>query len=264
MAQKYVGVDLGTHEIKAVLVNAGLRSIQVLDVVVEPVVQGPHGDDSLAAALEIAIAVLRRRGWNHYPIGVVLPGNLASYRVFKFPFADPRRIAQAIAFEAEGQFPVPLETLEFDHTPTPSASGGQALMVAVKRPAIDQVRAAFKVVSIDVKLITVDVMATAQVLDAVAPEPPKGDGEARTPVIFGLDIGHATTDLVAFGAKGPVAARMLRHGGVQVTRALQKHYKLDDAAAEAAKKANAFLPHRGLGTLSPEQVDAGNVVARAV
>ena len=95
MAQKYVGLDLGTSEVKAVLISAGLRSIQILDVVVEPVTLGPQGDTSLTAALDIGIAVLRRRGWNHYPVGVVLPGSFAAYRVFKFPFSDARRIAQA-------------------------------------------------------------------------------------------------------------------------------------------------------------------------
>ena len=264
MAQKFVGLDLGTSEVKAVLVSAGLRAIQVQEVVVEPVTRSPQGDDSLPAALEIAVAVLRRRGWNHYPVGVVLPGNLASYRVFKFPFSDPRRIAQAVAFEADGQFPVPLEDLEFDHVATATGQTGQALMVAVRRSAVDQVRDAFKAASIDLKLITVDVLATAQVLDAPVPDPAKDDPAARTPVILGLDIGHATTDLVAFGAKGPIAARMLRRGGVHVTRALQQRYRLEEAGAESVKKKNAFLPHRGAGDLTPEQAESAAVVARAI
>lgn len=265
MAQKYVGLDLGTSEVKAVLVNAGLRTIQVLEVAVEPVVRRPSGDDSLAAALDIGIALLRRRGWNHYPVGVVLPGNLAAYRVFKFPFTDPRRIAQAIAFEAEGQFPVPLENLELDHVPAAVGGAGQALTVAVRRAAIDQIQAAFKVATIDLKLITVDVLATAQVLAADVPEPAKGAAaDARTPIVLGLDIGHQTTDLVAIGPKGPVAARMLRRGGVHVTRALQQRYQLDDADAEAAKRQNAFLPHRGQGALSAEQLESATIVARAL
>ncbi|HEY8375747.1 MAG TPA: pilus assembly protein PilM [Nannocystis sp.] len=263
MAQKYVGLDLGTSEVKAVLVNAGLRTIQVLEVAVEPVIKKPGGDDSLAAALDIGIALLRRRGWNHYPIGVVLPGNLAAYRVFKFPFTDPRRIAQAIAFEAEGQFPVPVDNLELDHVPAAGPAGGQALTVAVRRSAIEQIQAAFKVAAIDIKLITVDVLATAQVLAADLPEPPKG-AEGRTPVVLALDIGHLTTDLVAFGPKGPIAARMLRRGGVHVTRALQQRYRLADGEAEAAKKENAFLPHRGQGQLTPEQLESATTVARAI
>src|SRR5690606_5829629 len=144
-------------------------------------------------------------------------------------------------------------------------SGGQALAVAVRRSAIDQVQAAFKVATIDLKLITVDVLATAQVLTADVPEVAKGTlAEARTPVMLGLDIGHATTDLVAFSAKGPIAARMLRRGGGHVSRALLQRYQLSDADAAAAKRANAFLPHRGQGDLSADQMESATIVARAL
>ena len=57
----------------------------------------------------------------------------------------------------------------------------------------------------------------------------------RVPAVLLLDIGTQTTDLVAYGAKGPIAARVLRRGGAHVTRALQEHYRLDAAAAERAK-----------------------------
>lgn len=265
MAQKYIGLDLGTHEVKAVLISAGLRSLQVLEVAVEATpVQHAGGDESIAAALELGIGLLRRRGWNHYPVGVVLPGSAASFRVLKFPFADPRRIAQAIAFEAEGQFPIPLENLEFDHVPLATGATGQALMVAVRRDLLDRVTAAFKVATIDLKLITVDAIATAQVLDQVVPELPKAEAEGRTPVALLLDIGHFTTDLVAIGAKGPVAARVLRRGGGHVTRALAEHYRLDHAAAEKAKRESGFLPHRGLGEMSAAQLESGSLIARAI
>lgn len=266
MATKFIGLDLGTHEVKAVLISSGLRSLQVLEVAVEATPVQHTGDDAIAAALELGVALLRRKGWNHYPVGVVLPGSAASFRVLKFPFADPRRITQAIAFEAEGQFPVPLENLEFDHVPLATGATGQALMVAVRRDLLDRVTAAFKVASIDLKLITVDAIATAQVLDQVVPEVPKIEGveASRTPVALLLDIGHYTTDLVAIGAKGPLAARVLRRGGGHVTRALEEHYRLDHAAAEKAKRDSGFLPHRGLGDMSPAQLESGSLIARAI
>jgi hypothetical protein len=103
------------------------------------------------------------------------------------------------------------------------------------------------------------------VLAAGLPEPPKGaPADARTPVVLGLDIGHTSTDLIAIGPKGPVAARALRRGGLHITRALQQRYQLADADAEAAKRANAFLPHRGQGDLSPEQLESATLVARAI
>ncbi|MBK7830460.1 pilus assembly protein PilM [Nannocystis sp.] len=265
MAQKYVGLDLGTHEVKAVLVSAGLRATQVLEVAVEPVPARAAGDDGVSAALEQGLALLRRRGWNHYRVGVVLPGSAASFRVLKFPFADARRIAQAIAFEAEGQFPVPLEELEYDHIPLATGSTGQALMVAVRRDTIDKITRAFKAASVDLKLITVDAIAITQVLDSAIPELVKTEPtDSRIPAVLLLDIGHHTTDLVAFGAKGPLAARVLRRGGAHVTRALQDHYRLDPAAAERAKIESGFLPHRGQGELSAAQLESASLVARAI
>lgn len=267
MAQKYVGLDLGTHEVKAVLVNAGLRSLQILEVVVEPVASRAvsGGDEAVSAALEVGLGIIRRRGWNHYPVGVALPGAAASFRVLKFPFADARRIAQAIAFEAEGQFPVPLEDLEFDHIPSPSGAAGQALMVAVRRDLLDRIGAAFKAATVDLKLVTIDAIAAAQVQDPAIPDFARTEaGDARVAVALLLDIGHHTTDLVALGPKGPVAARVLRRGGVHVTRALAEHYRLDPAAAERAKHDSGFLPHHGLGELSPAQLESGSLVARAI
>jgi type IV pilus assembly protein PilM len=271
MAQKYVGLDLGTHEVKAVLLSAGMRSVQILEVIVEPVASRAvtGGDEAVGAALEVGLGIIRRRGWNHYPVGVALPGAAASFRVLKFPFADSRRIAQAIAFEAEGQFPIPLEDLEFDHIPVPTGQtghAGQALMVAVRRDLLERISGAFKAATIDLKLITIDAIATAQVQDPTIPELGKAEaGEpARAPTVLLLDIGHHTTDLVALGAKGPIAARVLRRGGVHVTRALAEHYRLDAAAAEQAKHESGFLPHRGLGDLSPAQLESGSVVARAI
>lgn len=267
MAQKFVGLDLGTHEVKAVLLSAGLRSVQILDVAVEPVASRAvtGGDEAVGAALEAGLNILRRRGWNHYPVGVALPGAAASFRVLKFPFTDPRRIAQTIAFEAEGQFPIPLEDLEFDHIPVATGQTGQALMVAVRRELIDRISNAFKAATVDLKLITIDAIATAQVLDPAIPELVKTDpADTRVPAVLLLDIGHHTTDLVAIGAKGPLAARVLRRGGVHVTRALQEHYRLDAAGAEKAKHESGFLPHRGLGGLTPAQLESGSLVARAI
>lgn len=267
MAQKYVGLDLGTHEVKAVLLSAGMRSVQILEVIVEPVASRAvtGGDEAVGAALEVGLGIIRRRGWNHYPVGVALPGAAASFRVLKFPFADSRRIAQAIAFEAEGQFPIPLEDLEFDHIPVPTGTTGQALMVAVRRELLDRINAAFKAATVDLKLITIDAIATAQVLDPSIPELVKTEaGDARVPAVLLLDIGHHTTDLVALGSKGPLAARVLRRGGIHVTRALAEHYRLDPAAAEQAKHDSGFLPHRGLGDLDPAQLESGSLVARAI
>ncbi|MCA9660284.1 MAG: pilus assembly protein PilM [Myxococcales bacterium] len=264
MAQKFIGLDLGTHEVKAVLVSAGLRTVQVLDVHEEAVVRGDEGDDSLEAALEVAISVLRKRGWSHYPVGVVLPGGVGSYRVLRFPFGDARRIAQAINFEVEGQFPVPVEELDIDHLVVSGTKhAGQALVAAVRKDLVKQVSERLAEAKIDIKAVTVPPLALGQVLDA--PAPPIADAaaaEGRVPVALVVDIGHRNTELVAVGPKGPVAARSLRRGGHHVTRAIQRTFKIDAEEAEARKLRQGILPHGG-AELDGDQARIAAVVAKA-
>lgn len=247
MAQKFVGLDLGTHEVKIVLVSAGLRTVQVLEVHEEAVVRGPQGDDSLDAALEVGLSVLKARGWGHYPVGVVLPGGVGSYRVLRFPFGDARRIAQAINFEVEGQFPVSAELLEIDHLVVGGTRNlGQALVTAVRKDVVSQVAEAFRGADVDLKVITVPPLAHAQAL--TDPAPPLADpaaAEGRIPVALIVDVGHRNSEMVVVGPKGPVAARSLRRGGFHVTRALANAYNLDPTASEALKHQRGELPIPG-------------------
>ncbi|MCA9714132.1 MAG: pilus assembly protein PilM [Myxococcales bacterium] len=267
MAQKIIGLDLGSHAVKAVLVSTGLRSVQVLDVHEEPISARQGGEDPLDAALEVALAVLRRRGWIHYPVAVVLPGTLGSYRLLKFPFPDARRIGQAVVFEADGQFPVSLEALEHDHMVLPPhGNEGRALVVATRQELIARVSTALSQAHIDVKLVTVSPLALAQVMvgtPVIVPEAESGE-ESSDPVTLVVDIGHRSTEMLALGAKGPYTARVLRRGGVHVTRALAKVLDVDLARAETYKLKEAFLPAADDPPPAPEALRACRAVAQAL
>src|SRR5690606_27185279 len=111
------------HHVKVVVVSSGLRGVQVTDAFSEPVGPVPEDDpevDPLGVVLATALAVLKQRRLLSLPVGLVLPPAMCSYRLLSFPFSDERRIAQAVAFEAEGQFPVPVEELFHGHVVVPS------------------------------------------------------------------------------------------------------------------------------------------------
>ena len=76
-------------------------------------------NDLYGAARETALDLLREKGWLKHQAAVTLPSGEASYRTRAFPFADAKRIAQAVSFEVDGQFPVPLDELAFDHVVIP-------------------------------------------------------------------------------------------------------------------------------------------------
>jgi type IV pilus assembly protein PilM len=268
MAHRFIGIDLGTHHAKFVVAAGSVRGVQILATHEEPVESGVEGDASLEAAISVAIAVVRARNWQHDPVAVALPGTLGHYRLLQFPFADARRISQAVGFESDGQFPVPLDELAHDHVivePPAGAAGGRALVVATRSERVKLVLDSFAAAGIHVKVLTVGPLALAQAVDPrIVEVPPSDAGPPRAAATLVVDIGHRATSLIALGAKGPLAVRALRRGGREVTAAIAREFHQSLAAAEAAKRKDGFLPHRGLGAISPEQLHAGRVVASAM
>lgn len=271
MAQKYVGIDLGSHRVKIAVVTAGLRGVNLVDVFELPLAavaaaaEDGEQPDAYLPALQAALGAMRSRELLSESVGVALPAGAVSYRLLSFPFAEERRIAQTIAFEADGQFPVPLEQLAHGHLAVPAAQGGRALMVAAKRDRVEQLATIFKRAGSELELVTSGAMALAQVIDPeVGTATPAMAEQGMAPVSLVLDLGHGTTEIVVMGAKGPVAVRSIRRGGRQVTAAIAKAYSLDGVAAEEAKCRDAFVPHHGQAALSPEQMGAGALIAQAI
>jgi type IV pilus assembly protein PilM len=244
MAQKFVGVDLGNRRVEITVVSAGLRGAQVSHMWAQPVTvtgEAKPGEDDLDAAIDVALRMIKERGLRHLPTGVSVPGGAGSYRVLTFPFEDPRQIAQAVSFEADGQFPLPLDQLVLDHMPIKRGDGrGRALVVAVKRSTIEHLAARFKLADIDLRVITTGALAIAQALAGVPIAGGRADGD-RLPVALVVDFGHRATDVIALASSGPIAVRSLRRGGKQIARDLARAWRLDPAAAELALERDASL-----------------------
>jgi type IV pilus assembly protein PilM len=245
MAQKFVGVDLGNRRVKIAVVTTGLRGAQVLHVWEQDVQESASNSaakvEPIDAAIDTALRMLRERGLRHLPTGVALPGDAGSYRVLSFPFDDARQIAQALSFELDGQFPVPIEQLVTDHIAIKRGDGrGRALVVAAKRAQVDHVSARFKLADIDLKLITTGALSIAQAL-ASTPIPPLPPGSPPNvePLSLVVDFGDKSTELVALGSSGPIAARSMRRGGRQLRRELERAWGLDAAALEAVLQRDA-------------------------
>lgn len=267
MAQKFVGIDLGTHRIKGVVVTVGMRGVQVHQSFEAEVEGQGDGESQLATAAATALRSLRDRGLAHLPVGMAISGGMASYRVLKFPFADAKRINQALGFEIEGQFPHPLAELTYDHIVAAGQGrrGGQALVVAVRKELLEAVTSSYREAGVDLRLVTASPIALAQVLGTdVMPLPPEQGEADLSPAALVVDIGARTTEIVALGDKGPVAIRSLRRGGRHVTTALSRTYGMDLESAEAAKLSDAFLPHAAMGELDDAQSRSAAVAARAI
>ena len=246
--------------------------MQLVDAFEEPVgsppepAEGEAAIDPFSHLLSVTFGALRSRGLLGQPVGVCLPPGLLSYRVLDFPFSDDRRIAQAVGFEADGQFPVPIEQLSYGHVTVPKGDGGgRALVVAARRERMQQLSAVFRRAGSDVKVVTSPAVAAGQVAKPMLPPAtPQMAEHGRQPCTLLLDLGHEYTHFVALGPKAPLAVRSLRRGSRQISDAIAHAYELSFDDAEAAKQTDAFLPHRGLSDIDADQMNAGRVVATAL
>lgn len=269
MAQKFVGIDLGSHHIKVAVVSAGLRGVQLLDTFEEPVGPAPEAPeggqplDAFSHQLAVTFSALRARGLLGQTLGICLPARALSYRLLEFPFSDERRIAQTVGFEADGQFAQPIEELSHGHLVVPSnGDGGRALVVATPKQRLAEMREVFHRAGSELKVVTSGALALAQVGKVGKVDGHKGEQEH--PVALMVDLGHNYTHFVAMGAKGPLAVRSVRRGGRQISNAIARAYHLSPEEAELSKHTDAFLPHRGLEDISSDQMEAGKVVAAAL
>jgi|GEM_PF-1023441 len=287
MAQKFVGIDLGTHHIKVAVVSAGIRGVQLVDTFAEPIAPLPptpqprssqgegegEGENTDAPAapdpfdhqLRSLFSSLRARGLLGQTTSVCLPSGDVSYRLLSFPFSDERRIAQAVGFEAEGQFPRPIEDLVYGHVVVPAPDGGgRALVAAAPKDRVNKMHAVFGRTATEIKAVTSSAVTLAAVGRVSLPQPSAQMAEeGRTPCALYVDLGHKHTQFVAMGPKGPLAIRSTRRGGRQLTAAIARAFNMSLADAEAAKHTDAFLPHRGVSGLSEAQMQSGAIVAKA-
>lgn len=269
MKRRFVGIDLGTHSVKVVVVQTQLRGAQVVERFVEPVEVGPDGGANLETAAAVAAAIVEQAGLRDERACVSVPGSVAAYRTIEFPFADARRIAQALTFELEDQFPVPVDRMHHVHLITRGAGGrGRAWVVAVRRDRMEEIERALTGAGFGKAAVTIAPAALAQAIEGgiiAIPEPEGGGGGDRPePVTLVVDVGHRTTELLAIAEAGPMAARSVRIGGRDVTLAIAQAYGMTPVEAERAKRRDAFVYHDGLVGLSDEQVRAGETVRTAL
>jgi general secretion pathway protein L len=235
MSQRILGLDLGAHAVKAVLVESSYRGFAVAGATVRPL---PPPDPAEPAAplrdrqAAAVAALLAERGWAPDQTLVAFPGASASSHLVTLPFTDPRRIEQTVGFEVEGQIPWDLAEAAWDWQRLGERAGRADLLVAVARKEeVAGLLAALGGAGLDPRAVipagpALASLATAGVLPAAGAAAPEAEGEGEVvlaPAPAGaeviLDLGHERTSLCVVGPAGCEAARTFGFGARELARA---------------------------------------------
>lgn len=225
-----LGLDLGSHSLKAVEFRQTLRGLEAVQLRTLP-----------RPADELPVPELLRRFVVLHGLGTenvvsALPGDRLSSRRLSFPFSERRKLASAVPFEVEEELPFDLEDVVIDWEVT----GG------------DRTRSE----------VTVSIAARAEVSERLAlleeagcpPRILEAEGLvlANLASVFDLpgrrllaDLGHQKTTLCLLLEGRAVAARSLPIGGRHLTEALAADRGLSIADAERAKCEEGVFDTRG-------------------
>ena len=215
-----LGLDLGSHGLKAVELRVSARSLMPGQFRVHPRVDI---NSPLAEHIQRFVSM---HGLPLDQVACALPANELSTRRLEFPFSDRRRLAQAIPFEIEAETPFDLDEIFIDwNLLSGDRTHGTVAATLAKR---EHVGRALEVLR--------DAGCDPQVLEA------EGLVLANLAPIFGLegtqlivDIGHSKTTFCALFNGRPVLARSSPVAGRAMTEAVASESGLSFEDAEQRK-----------------------------
>lgn len=172
-----------------------------------------------------------------------LAGQSVFTRFVKLPPLQEDNIDQLVTFEAQQHVPFPLNEVIWDYELIDGATDKEAVIVAIKSDALDEINAAVNDAGLATAEVDVAPMALYNAFRATY-------GEPEEPVLL-IDIGAKTSNLLYIEGKR-FFTRSVGIGGASVTAAIAKEYGVPFAEAESQKISNGLVV---LGGGHTEQLD---------
>ncbi|ABS24935.1 pilus assembly protein PilM [Anaeromyxobacter sp. Fw109-5] len=246
MAQRILGLDLGAHAVKGVLLESTYRGYTVVDSARAPV--APPADDGarlVSRQADALRALLAERGWRPEAVIAAFPGAAASSHVVTLPFTEPRRIEQTVGFEVEGQIPFDLDEVAWDWQPLHAHDGETDLHVSVvRKEELAALVAALAAAGVDPRAVVPAGPAYAALFATGAVAAPEADAPPDGADVV-LDVGHERTNLCVVANGGAEAVRTFAFGAAHLARSVARELGLPEGDAPAALAAGEADPRAG-------------------
>ncbi|MDH5307159.1 MAG: type II secretion system protein GspL [Myxococcales bacterium] len=236
-----LGLDVGSHAIKAVELQQGLRRLAAVQVQAVSRADSQLGiDELLARFLQI-----HRLSTEH--VVTAMRGDRVSVRRLSFPFGERRRLAQAVPFEIEDQLPFDLDDVYLDWSVVGGdRSRAEVIAAVAPRREVSELIDTLHAAGCNPRTVECEGLVLANLTAAF-------DLPGHRLIV---DLGHAKTTLCALADERVVAARSIGVAGRALTEAIAQDRGLNLTDAERAKCAEGILD-RTLGVPLPK---AGGVI----
>jgi general secretion pathway protein L len=232
MAQTMLGLDLGAHAVKAVLLESSYRGFSVLGQATAPLAPPAEGETLRARQAAALVRLLEARGWRPDACVVAVPGATLASHVITLPFTDPRRIEQTLAFEVEAQIPWELDQAAWDWESLGVRGTSTDLWVGVGPKAeLLELLALLAGAGIDPRVVAPApaVLSALFAPGVLAREAPAAGAPPACEAL--LDFGESRTTLCVTVGGALAAARTVPSGAATVARAMARDLGIGEAEA---------------------------------
>lgn len=243
-----LGLDLGSHSLKAVELRQTLRGFEAVALRILPrtAEEAPLG--------ELLRHFIRMHRLSTEHVVCALPGDRLSSRRLSFPFRDRKKLTRAVPFAVEGDSLFDLEQVLVDWEIVGSErSRADVVATIATRSDVSQLLETLKEADCEPRTIE----AEGLVLSNLSP-------------LFDLsgtrllvDLGHLKTTCCLVAEGRPVSARTFSVGGAALTQALARDRSLRLEEAEQAK-CEAGVFGRTLSEITPEAASVLDRIAREI
>ena len=240
---RILGLDLGSYSIKAVLLEATIRSSSVK--LLAEAKCGVEGD-RLARLKHALTELLANNAFQADQVVIAVPGLSVATHPISLPFIDAKRIEMALAGEVEDKLPFDLSEAAYDYQVASSDLTGSQLMVGVaKKDELQALLAMLAELKVDPRIVTHSAITYQNLFGVLAPQVLPELPGATMAII---DIGHERT-CVAVGKLGQSVelARIFAGGGQNLTRSLATEFKITLPEAEAWKEQHGAIGVAAVG-----------------
>lgn len=253
---RILGLDIGSHAVKAVVLESALRGFTVKG---HFEVSVPAEGDRLERLRAPLMQLRTTAAGGADNIVVALPGLASATHSLSMPFSDAKKIEATIGFEVEGQLPFDLSEAVFDYQVASSNEQGANLLVGVvKKDDLGPLLTLLSDVKFDPRIVTHPALVYQSLLTSL---PASSGPENADDAVALVDLGHERVTLTIGRIGGPVeAARVFSGGGAALTRALSTEFKIPLPEAQSWKETHGAV---GAEAVGPDAERAAGAFLRA-
>lgn len=257
MAGSYVGLDIGSNQIKVAELRRAGSQLQVVAMGVGPTPQEAYDKSDMVDAQLLGQAVkalLKQSNISTKDVISSVSGQSSVVvRVIEVPQMNPAELAETMKWEVERHVPFATSEVIMDYTKIDRPEGyaeGQnmdVLLAVAQQDMIDRHVEMLMAAGLKPKYIDVEPLAMGRTLLDMDPNPPQ---PGHTVAI--INIGASNTDIGIFRDKLLAFPRTLPQAGNDLTRAIAQTLGVDTETAENYKREYGEVILDQFGTPQPD------------